>query len=145
MTRWFVVPLLMLVHLFHPLIPQRFWDWLERTTPPVPPAPAPEEWFEVAFDEENIHLDVKPPATARQESIPWRRIERICYRVDEMGASDGIYLFLAQRAESVAIPVEAKGGDHLWQEILRRGLFDPELAIRVATSIEGVYCWPRAE
>ena len=57
-------------------------------------------------------------------------------------ASDGIYVFTSDRPESYAIPTEAVGGSELWEEILRRGLFDPTLAIKAARSEEGLYCWP---
>jgi hypothetical protein len=59
-----------------------------------------------------------------------------------MFLSDGIYVFTNQRPESYVIPTEANGGGALWSEILRRGLFDPSLAIEAARSTGGIYCWP---
>ena len=141
MTRF----LLALIGLIHDLIPKRFWTWLESMTPPPLPATPPQnEWFEVTFDEVEIRLEVKPPGTARCETFQWQQIERICYRVEYLGVSDGIYLFLAQRDGSLAVPVDAKGGFQFWQEILRRNRFDTQLAIEVATAIDGTYCWPEA-
>lgn len=59
--------------------------------------------------------------------------------------SDEIYVFTTQRPESYLIPTEAKGGGELWSEIMRRKLFDPELAIKAVTSIDTLYCWPADE
>jgi len=38
--------------------------------------------------------------------------------------------------------VEAQGDDALWEKILRRGLFDPELAIQAVSATQGVFVWP---
>ncbi len=59
-----------------------------------------------------------------------------------MECSDGIYIFTQSRAEAFVIPTEAHGGQEFWAEILRRGLFDAELAIRAATSVAGDFWWP---
>jgi len=59
--------------------------------------------------------------------------------------SDEIYVFTTQRPESYLIPTEAKGGSELWSEIIRRGLFGPELAIKAASSVEGLFCCPPLE
>jgi hypothetical protein len=56
--------------------------------------------------------------------------------------SDGIYVFTTLRPESFVIPAEASGGAALWNEIVRRGLFDAELAIEAASASEGLFCWP---
>ena len=140
MTRWLLLPVLLLIYHFLKLLPRRSWTWLERTSPPTPPTPPLDQWFEVTFDDNAIHIEVKPPGTPTRQTFRWHEIERICYKVEDMGVSDGIYVFLRQQPESFAIPIEAKGGYDFWQEILRRGLFDAKLAIEVATSIEGIYC-----
>jgi hypothetical protein len=37
------------------------------------------------------------------------------------------------------------GADAFWRELLRRGLFDADLAMKVAAAEEGLFCWPEAE
>ena len=59
-------------------------------------------------------------------------------------ASDGIYVFTTRRPESYAIPTEARGGDELWSEILRRELFDPDWAVQAARSTGGLLAVGRA-
>ncbi len=39
----------------------------------------------------------------------------------------------------------ADGGGDLWGEIINRGLFDAELAIKLATGLEGLHCWPEGK
>ena len=60
-------------------------------------------------------------------------------------ASDGIYVFTSERPQSFVIPTEADGGLEVWNELVRRGLFDAELAIKAALAEEGLFCWPVAE
>jgi hypothetical protein len=55
--------------------------------------------------------------------------------------SDTIHLFARGRPESYAIPTAAEGCPALIGELVRRGLFDGQLAIQAATS-EGLFCWP---
>jgi len=50
-----------------------------------------------------------------------------------------------QREESYVIPSEADGGPEFWSEVIRRGLFDAELAIEKATQSEGFACYPPEE
>ena len=102
-----------------------------------------EEWFVVGHDEAGVRLEVSPPGREPwQASFPWSSIQRVCFKCEGLEISDGIYIFTSLRPESYVIPTEAKGGSELWSEILRRGLFDPELAIRAAASVEGLFCWP---
>ncbi len=58
---------------------------------------------------------------------------------------DSLYVFVRQRPESYAIPMEAEGGLELFDELIRRKLFDAELAIRAAMATEGLFCWPEGE
>jgi hypothetical protein len=67
---------------------------------------------------------------------------RVCFKTEGPLASDGIYVFTSERPESYAILTEASGGTEFWSEILRRGLFDGNLAIQAASSNEGFFCWP---
>jgi len=102
-----------------------------------------EEWFVVSHDEVGVRLDVSPPGRQPwQDSFSWSSVQRVCFKCEGLEASDGIYIFTSQRPESYVIPTEALGGSEIWNEILRRGLFDPELAIRAAASVEGLFCWP---
>ena len=104
------------------------------------------EWFVVTYDDEQIHLQVDPPGrSAWEQSIRWQDITRVCFKAEGLYLSDGIYLFTDRRPESYVIPVEANGGAELWQEILRRGLFDPELAVKAMSAEEGLFCWPDIE
>jgi hypothetical protein len=66
----------------------------------------------------------------------------VCFKAEGLGVSDGIYVLTSARPESYAIPIEARGGAELWDEILRRKLFDAELAIETASATSGVFCWP---
>lgn len=105
-----------------------------------------EEWFHVRWDAVAVHLDVSPPDREPwSASFEWSSIRRVCFKAEGLLASDGIYVFTSQRPESYVIPTEADGGGELWDEILRRGLFDARLAIEVAAATEGLYCWPEAE
>jgi hypothetical protein len=102
------------------------------------------EWFKVTFDDAAIHLDVSPPASDPWAArIEWARIVRICFRSGDFPESDDVYIFTDERPESRLIPIDASGGYELWQEVLRRKLFDAELAIRAAASPGGeLFCDP---
>jgi hypothetical protein len=41
--------------------------------------------------------------------------------------------------------MEACGAPELWNETIKKNLFPPSLAIKVASANEGVYCWPEME
>ena len=101
------------------------------------------DWFRVRFDDRAIVPEAKPPfGTAWQETIPWGRIIRICFQAGDWFESDALFIFVDGRPESYAIPTEAAGGQALWQEILRRKLFDAELAIQAATATNELFCSP---
>ena len=117
----------------------------------LPPAAAPAatpnslslEWFQVRFDETLITLEVSPPnRPAWDAQIEWRRIIRICFKAGGWDNNDEVYLFTDERPESYLIPLIASGADALWDEIIRRGVFDAELAIKAASSIDKLFCWP---
>ncbi|MGQ0602486.1 MAG: hypothetical protein ACT4QE_12430 [Anaerolineales bacterium] len=55
--------------------------------------------------------------------------------------SDKLYVFRQQRPESYVVPLEAEGAQDLLGELIRRKLFDAEIAI-TAESSEGLFCWP---
>ena len=101
------------------------------------------DWCFVTFDDQAIHVRTEPPGRAPWSiDLRWASITRVCFQANDLFASDEIYLFTASRPESWVVPTEASGGGELWQEIIHRGLFDPELAIQAASSTGGVFCWP---
>ena len=108
--------------------------------------PPLEDWFRVTWSDTGVDLDVAPPGSDPwRASFKWSSVTRVCFKAEGPLASDGIYVFTSERPESYAIPTEASGGAGFWEEILKRGLFDPELAITAAQSTEGLYCWPPVE
>jgi hypothetical protein len=123
------------------------WDYakercLEICAPP-PATPTLADWFKTSFDEDGITLNVSPPAFDHwQARIEWTRIVRICFKTGDFLETDEIYIFTSERPESRVIPTEAAGGLDLWNEIIRRGLFDAELAIRAASSSNELFCDP---
>ena len=110
---------------------------------PIPPV---SEWFSVSWTDDEVALDVRPPGqkpwTAK---FRWKDIIRICFKAEDLGVSDGIYVFTSTRPESFVIPTEAKGGSEFWGQIIDRRLFDAELAIKAASAAEGLFFWPPIE
>jgi len=100
-------------------------------------------WFVVTYDQVEVRLDVAPPGrTPWKDSFAWSSIQRVCFASEGPGSSDGIYIFTSKRPESYVIPTEARGGQDVWSEFIRRGLFDAQLAIQAAGSANGLFCWP---
>jgi len=103
-----------------------------------------ENWFSVSWDEEWIYRSVFPPGKEPwSDKFRWSDIERVCFEATDPLYSDDIYFFTKDRPESYVVPTEATGGVELWNLVLDRGLFDSELAIEAATSISGMFCWPK--
>lgn len=101
------------------------------------------EWFAVQWDSEEVRLSAAPPGRKPwKQAFLWKNITRICYKAEGLESSDGIYVFTSDRPESFVIPAEASGGAGFWEEIINRGLFDAELAIRAASSSGGLFCCP---
>jgi hypothetical protein len=67
------------------------------------------------------------------------------FRAEDLYTSDGIYFFTSLRPESFVVPTEADGGTELWHEVLRRGLFDADLAGKANTSLGETFVWPPVE
>lgn len=102
-----------------------------------------EQWYQVSFDDAIIYLDIHPAGREiKKTEIQCETIDRVCFKPGDYIESDEIYIFTTQRTESYLIPIEATGGFEFWMEIIRRGLFDSQLAINVAAKSEGVFCWP---
>ena len=105
--------------------------------------PSLNEWFRVQFDDAVISLQVNPPnRPAWEAQIRWEVIIRVCFKAGDFLDSDEIYVFTNERPESYLIPTEAAGGDALWDEIIRRNLFDTEVAIQAMSSTNELFCWP---
>ena len=101
------------------------------------------EWFSVEFDAEAVSVTARPPGREPwAQSFRWADIERVCFKAEELGTSDGVYVFTRLRPESFVVPTEARGGAEFWAELIRRGLFDPELAISAASAVSGTFWWP---
>lgn len=100
------------------------------------------DWFQVRFDETGLTRAAQPPGQpAWQDAVAWADILRVCLKMEGFLGSDGLYVFTRQRPESYAIPLEAAGASALLAELVRRGLFDADLAIQAAAADEGVFCW----
>ncbi|WP_287585440.1 hypothetical protein [Candidatus Borrarchaeum sp.] len=100
-------------------------------------------WYNVSFNENTVFLDVNPPDGEEWKAqFQWNDIIRVCFQVGDLWESDDIYIFTNKRPESYVIPTEANGSPECWGEIIRRDLFDAELAIKIASATEGLYCWP---
>ena len=101
-----------------------------------------ENWFEVAWDKEFVYRNVSPPGKKSwSDNFRWSQIERICFEATDPMYSEGLYFSTSERAESCVVPTEVRGGSDLWEEVLRRKLFDPELAVKAALSESGMFCW----
>lgn len=99
------------------------------------------DWFQVRFDEAGLTRAAQPPGhPAWQDTVAWADILRVCLKMEGFLGSDGLYLFTRQRPESYAVPMEADGAPALLGELIRRGLFDADLAIQAAAADEGVFC-----
>jgi hypothetical protein len=105
-----------------------------------------DQWYSIEWSADTIVRRVSPPGKSPwTDALNWTDIERICFEVKDDFTSDCVYIFTRGREESYAIPTEARGGPELWNEIIRRGLFDAKLAITAAASGGGVFCWPETD
>lgn len=101
------------------------------------------DWYRVTFDDQGVYRAVQPPGHAAwNDFFAWVDVERVCLEVEDFTGSDGLYIFTRTRPESYAIPTEAAGGLDLLGELVRRGLFDGDLAIQAASAESGLFCWP---
>ena len=101
-------------------------------------------WYHVSFDDEYIYRKVDPPEREGwNDKLRWDDIIRICYQLGDYLDPDELYIFTDKREESYLIPLEANGAPDLWGEIIERNLFDAELAIKIVSMTEGLYCWPK--
>lgn len=104
------------------------------------------DWLHVKFDENRVHMKADPrDRPGWEQSFDWKSIIRICFENGDWMSSDTIYVFTDAREESYVIPTQADGGAEFWSEVIRRKLFDTELAIEMATQSEGFACFPPEE
>ena len=103
------------------------------------------KWFEVDYDAENITISRRKLVVLKSVIvIQWSRIIRICFLAGDHIKFDELYLFTDERPESYVIPMDSFGGLQLWGEIIKRGLFDAELAIKAASAFsDELLCWPQ--
>ena len=120
-------------------------DRFRRFRARLKPGPL-DDWFHVTFDDTSVYLDVSPPGREPWSAeFTWSSIERIAFQAEDLYRSDGVYFFTSLRPESFVGPTEADGGAKLWSEVLRRGLFDTDLAGKANTSLGGTFVWPPGE
>ena len=103
------------------------------------------KWFEVSYDVENITISRKKLLFLKSVTlISWSHIVRICFLARDHIKFDEVYIFTDERPESYVIPLDSYGGLQLWGEIIARGLFDAELAVKAASaSSDELLCWPK--
>lgn len=109
------------------------------------------DWNAVSFDNEYVYRQgtlptyrkffIKVNQKAVQSNIKWSHISQVCFY------SKGLYnpaemKLVESFRNTYIIPIDTKGGNELWTEIINRGLFDKELATEVMVSAIGEYCSP---
>lgn len=101
------------------------------------------DWFQSWFDEHHIYRRAEPPnGEAWSDSLAWADVARVCLEMEDFLGADSLYIFTHQRPESYVFPLATAGGQAVLAELIRRQLFDAELAIEAAMG-EGLYCWPK--
>ena len=102
------------------------------------------KWFEVSYDADIITINRRRFFLLNSVTeIAWTRIIRVCFLAGDHIKFDEVYLFTDERPESYVVPMDALGGLQLWGEIIERGLFDAELAVKAASSTsDELFCWP---
>lgn len=103
------------------------------------------KWFEVDFNADTITISRRRFLLLKSVTeISWSRIIRVCFLAGDHIKFDEVYIFTDERPESYVVPMDSFGGLQLWGEIIERGLFDAELAIKAASaSSDELLCWPQ--
>jgi hypothetical protein len=101
-------------------------------------------WFEASYDAESITISRRKLLFLKSiTEISWARIIRVCFLAGDHIRFDEVYIFTDERSESYVVPMDSSGGLQLWGEIIERGLFDAELAVKAASaSSDELLCWP---
>jgi len=103
------------------------------------------QWFRVSFGEHSVYRHAAPPGQVEwRDEFAWGDVIRVCLEAQDFTGADSLYIFVRRRSESYVIPLEAERGQEVFAELIRRKLFDAELAIRAASITEGLFCWPEA-
>lgn len=101
--------------------------------------------FHFWFDDQGVYRRVESPnGEPWSDSLAWGDVIRVCLEMEDFLGTDSLYIFTRQRPESYVFPLASEGGSALLGELVRRQLFDGELAIQAASG-EGLYCWPEIE
>jgi hypothetical protein len=105
-----------------------------------------ENWYQVRFDDHTVYRAAQPPGgEAWHDTFAWDDVMRVCFEVEDFTGADGLYIFTRHRPESYAVPMFAEGAADLLQELIRRGLFDAQLALDAANAESGLFCWPETK
>jgi hypothetical protein len=97
----------------------------------------------VQFDDTQVHVHAEPEGKLPWSAdFAWSTIIRVCFEARDLFTSDAIFIFTSERPESYVIPTEGRGGSEFFEELIRRGLFDAELAAQALRSEHGLFCWP---
>lgn len=105
-----------------------------------------EPWYQVRFDAHHVHRAAQPPGEPGwTDRLAFDDISRVCLEIEEFSLTDGLYIFTRTRPESYAIPMSAEGALDLLNELIRRGLFDAQMAIDAAAVESGLFCWPEGD
>ncbi len=103
------------------------------------------DWLQFWFDEQGLHRRANPPGRAAwSDSLAWADVARVCLEMEDFLGTNSIYVFTRHRAESYVFPLDTEEGQALLNELIRRKLFDAQLAIEAASG-EGLYCWPEGK
>ena len=102
------------------------------------------KWLEVDYDADTITISRRKFFLLRSvTTISWSRIIRICFLAGDHIKFDEVYIFTDERPESYVVPLDSSGGLQLWGEIIEKGLFDAELAVKAASAFsDELLCWP---
>ena len=98
------------------------------------------DWYHVTFDAQGLARDVRPPGReAWQDTVAWGDIARVCLEMEGFLGSDSLHIFTRLRPAAYTLPLAAPRVSEVLSELIRRGLYDAELAIQAAAS-EGLFC-----
>lgn len=108
------------------------------------PSPGVKEWFEVSFDDTDVHIRAHPPREpAFEGSFAWASIERVVFQDGGFDGSD-VFLIFTQGAErAFVVLTEGQGGPEFSGALCERGYFPAEIFMQAMGSTDGgQYVWP---
>jgi hypothetical protein len=93
------------------------------------------DWYRVRFDDRAVYREAAPPGRdVWADEFAWADLVRVGFKTASLFESDELFFFTSKRAESYLIPVDARGGKELVDEVIRRGLIPPAMMIEAATT-----------